>query len=78
MTPEDLDTLRAAVRIKLDLPRPDVAALIRGLPRRHAVEFGLTQAADFILIQFASGASETTILERDRPGAGDKLREDQP
>jgi hypothetical protein len=58
--------------------------LVRGLPQRHAVEFSLTQTADFILRGFALGQTETVLLERtpprpDRPASShDKLRDDSP
>lgn len=90
MTSEQEGTLRAAVRVQLGLHPGDVHDLIRGLPKRHAVEWSLNQAAEFVLREFATGASETTILaidkygcrcpqpcEHTRPGA-DKLREDLP
>ena len=63
MNPEQLETLKAAIRVKLGL-HCDVPALIRGLPKRHAVEWSTTETADFILRQFACNESETQLLTR--------------
>lgn len=87
MTDEEIQTLRAAVQVKLGLAcdAAGIAALVRGLPQRHAVELSLSDTADFILRRFACQETETAYLERRRihpgfppPGAADKLREDEP
>jgi len=68
VTDEQLQTLRAAVRVKLGLSA-DVTALIRGLPQRHAVEMSLAETANFVLGRFAcDNETETQILNR-RPWA---------
>ena len=75
MTPEQLETIVAALAVKEELP-VNMAALIRGLPQHHDHPMTPREGADFILRQWQTGDSETQILN-ERP-AGDKLRDDYP
>lgn len=78
MSNDELETLVAAVSVKQELP-VNVPALVRGMPKRHAVELSLNECADFILRRWQLGADlETTILENEHPGSSDKLRDDAP
>jgi len=70
-TPEQMATLRAAVRAKLGLPCR-MKDLIRGLPKNHAVQFTLADIADFVLRQFACEQSETEVLIRKKFQLGDE------
>ena len=62
----DLDVLRAALRVRLSLPvgEDGINALRKAMPQRHAVEWPLTEAADYVLRQFATGESETQFIQR--------------
>jgi len=73
MTPEQLEIIRQAVRQKFGMGC-DVKLLLGGLPKRHAVEWTLSEASDFILRQFATDQSETQLINRKT----DKLRDDYP
>ena len=77
MTAEETESLIAAVAVKLELP-VSVPALIRGLPKRHAVTLSLHETADYILARWSRGATETELLEIGRPADNDLLRDDRP
>lgn len=66
MNTDQLETLRAAVLVKLgeEIHADGIRALRRGLPQRHAVEWPLTEAADFVLRQFATGETETVFVRK--------------
>ena len=74
MTGEQLEVIVAALAVKAELP-VNLDALLRGFPTHHDTRMTPREGADFILRQWATGDSETRILERP---ATEKLRDDYP